>query len=225
MPSESRSRKGWRKTARSSTAPSKRAEFAHVLPAATGGGGFEQARGDDVDRAVHFDGDVLEFGVEGDGDVGRDGPRRGGPDEAVDVAAGERGMDRAGVAGELEAHPDGGTGVVLVLDLGLGQSGAAVEAPVDGLQALVDRTLAEEVDESAGDDGFVLRTHGEVGLIPAAEDAEALEGAALQVDVFLGVFAALGADLRRRSWRPFCAPSRASTLISIGRPWQSQPGM
>ena len=137
--------------------------------------------------------------MKGDGHVGRDGPGRGGPDEAVDLAAGERGIDLRGIGGECETNPDGRAGVVLVFDFGFGQRGAVVDAPVDGLEAFVDVALIEEVDEGAGDDGLVLRAHGQVGIVPAAEDAEALEIGALQVDVLFGVLAAGGADLERRS--------------------------
>ena len=82
-----------------------------IAPAAFFGGDFEQLRGDNVDRAGHVHGRVLELGMVGDGHVGRDGPRGGGPDEAVDVAAGESGVDLGGVRGQLEAHPDA-TGLV-----------------------------------------------------------------------------------------------------------------
>ena len=48
--------------------------------------------GDDVDVAVGvLEGDVVEFGVEGDGERGGEGPGGGGPDDGVDVRlAGER---------------------------------------------------------------------------------------------------------------------------------------
>ena len=62
-----------------------------------------------------------------------------------------------GIGRQREANPDGRAGVVLVFDLGFGQRGAVVDAPVDRLQAFVDVAAVEEIDERAGDDGFVLR--------------------------------------------------------------------
>ena len=85
--------------------------------------------------------------------------------------------------------------MLLVLDLGFGEGGAVVDAPVDGLEALVDEALLEEVVEGLERCGPRSRErHGQVGLVPAAEDADALELGALQVDVLLGVGAAGVAD-------------------------------
>src|SRR5581483_5985605 len=52
-----------------------------------------------------------------------------------------------------------------------------------------------EAEEGFGDAGLVGKVHRGVRVIPAAEDAEALELRALQVDVFLRVLAAGLADL------------------------------
>ena len=82
----------------------------------------------------------------------------------------------------------------LVLDFGFGEGGAVVDAPVDRLEALVDEAFLEEVVEGLEDAGFVAEGHGEVGIVPAAEDAEALELGALEVDVLLRVLAAGAAD-------------------------------
>ncbi len=94
-------------------------------------------------------------------------------------------MDGVGVAGEFVADVDAGAGVLFVLDFGFGEGGAIVDAPVDGLEALVDEALFEEVVEGLGDGGLVGKGHGEVGVVPAAEDADALELASLEVDIFL----------------------------------------
>ncbi len=82
----------------------------------------------------------------------------------------------------------------LVLDLGLGEGGPVVDAPVDGLEALVDEAVLVEVEEGLGDGGLVAVRHGEVGVVPAAEDADALELGALEVDELLRVLAAGAAD-------------------------------
>ena len=85
--------------------------------------------------------------------------------------------------------------MVGVFDLGFGQGGAVFDAPVDGLEAFVDVAAVEEIDEGAGDDRLVLRAHGEVRVVPLAEDAEALEIGALDIDELFGVLAAGAADL------------------------------
>ncbi len=66
-------------------------------------GGFQDLRreldGDDVDAVVGdvLKRDVVDLGVEGDGERGGDGPRRGGPDDGEDVAAGEARVEQRGV--------------------------------------------------------------------------------------------------------------------------------
>ena len=121
-------------------------------------------------------------------------PGRGGPDDGVDLLAGERRVERRGLAGERVAHVDAGAGVHLVLHLGLGQGGAVVPAPVDGLEPAVDEAALEELVEGLERGGLVLVGHGGVRVLPAAEHADALELGALQIDVLLGVGAAGGAD-------------------------------
>ena len=85
--------------------------------------------------------------------------------------------------------------MLLVFDLGLGERGAVVPAPVDRLEALVDEALLEESVEGLDDTRLIGEVHRRVRVVPAAEDAEALELGALQVDVLLGILAAGLADL------------------------------
>ena len=65
--------------------------------------------------------------------------------------------------------------MVAVLDLGLGQRGAAVDAPVHRLLALVDEALLDEATERAGDVRLVAGAHRDVRPLPLAEDEELLE--------------------------------------------------
>src|SRR6202046_3385310 len=85
-----------------------------------------------------------------------------------------------------ELHPDRGAGVVLVFDLGFGERGAIVQAPVNGLEAAIDVALLKKIDEGAGDGSFHLGVHREIGLVPSAENAEALEFALVDLDVARG---------------------------------------
>ena len=161
-----------------------------------------QVGSDDVDGGAGFfpagdfcaEGDVLHLGIEGDGLRCGKRPGSGGPDDGVDVASCEARIDLGRVAGEFVADVDAGRGVLRVLDLGFGESGLVVDAPVDGAEAFVDEALFEEVVEGLDDAGLVLERHGEVGVVPAAEDADALELGALEVDVLLRVLAAGATD-------------------------------
>ncbi len=64
--------------------------------------------------------------------------------------------------------------MLLVLDLGFGEGGAIVDAPVHGLEALVDEALLKEAVEGFGD-ARLVGGHRGVGIVPTAEDAEAFE--------------------------------------------------
>src|SRR6202012_3717156 len=150
---------------------------------------------DDIDMVAVVERGVLDLRIEGDGHRGGKRPGSGGPDDRVDLAAGELRIDVFGRRGELVAHVDGRRGVHLVLDLGLGERGAVMPAPVDGFEALVDEALFEEAVEGFGDARLVGEVHGGVRVVPATEDAEALELRALQVDVLVRVLAAGLADL------------------------------
>ena len=155
----------------------------------------EQAFGDDGGAFRRIDNDVLILRMEGDGEVGGDGPGRGGPDERR-RRCGRRARDRERrIARQLEAHVDGWAGVIFVFDFGFGERGAVFDAPVNGLETFIDITGVEKIDEGLRDDGLVFGRHGEIWIFPAAEDAEALEFGAVDVDELRGIGAALGADL------------------------------
>jgi hypothetical protein len=102
------------------------------------------------------------------------------------------------LVGQRETHVDLGAHVVLVVfDLGLGERGAARDAPVHGLLGLVDEVLLDEAGQLAHDGGLVFGGHREIRLVPLAEDAEALELLLLDGDVFVRIFAALAAERNR----------------------------
>ncbi len=165
-------------------------------PAELLGDDREKALGHDVDVAFDLGRGVLGLGVEGDGHVGRQGPGGGRPDHDVGAAPGQGRELRAQVGDDLEADVDRRGGLVLVFDLGLGQGGPAVDAPVDRPFALVDLAVVEERAQVLEGLGLVGGLHGQVGRLPGAEHAEALEFLALDADEPLGVLAALLADGR-----------------------------
>ena len=93
----------------------------------------------------------------------------------------------------------------LVLDLGLGQRRAVVDAPVDRLQSAIDEALFKEAVKGLQRARFVVAGHGLVGRIPAAKAANALKLRGLQVDVFLRVGAAGLQNGRNRHLKLFAA--------------------
>ncbi len=154
----------------------------------------EQGGGNDVHLTGHgFRRNILKLGVKRDGNGGRQGPRRGCPDDDRCLAPGERFCKPSrkcrGVAGQPVAHIHAGRGVHLVLDLGVGQRGAVMEAPVHRLEPLVDEATLKKAVKGLKRRGLVAGRHGEVGPVPCAEDAQPLELAALEIDILLRVAA------------------------------------
>ena len=138
-----------------------------------------------------LEGDVLLLGMHRDRQVGRQRPRGRRPDDQRRLG---RGGSRRQRADQREAHVHRRRALILVLDLGLGQRGLAVHAPVHGLEALVHEAAADQPPELAHDHGLVGGRHGHVRVVPVAEDAQPLELLALDVDELERVLAA-AADL------------------------------
>jgi len=125
-------------------------------------------------------------------EVGGQGPGSGGPDGDRRVADADL---RRRLRGQRELDEDRGAFLVLVFHLGLGQRGVRAVGPLDRLLRLIDRAVLHQLGEDAQDLGLVAGSHGEVGILPIAEDPEAAERAALDVDPALGEFRAAAADL------------------------------
>jgi hypothetical protein len=160
--------------------------------------GCDELLREDVVLAVVLDDCVIEVGLHRDGEIRRQRPGRGGPDDRV-----QRFLDRKvergdGFLAHAKAHVDRRRRVLAILDLRLGERGLVIRAPVHGLEAFVDRAGPEETAECIGDVGFVVEGHRGVGMVPVSEDAEADEILALDVDVFRGELAAGAANLGGR---------------------------
>ena len=166
---------------------------------------FRELFGDDVDFAAGLEGDVLVIRMKGHSHGSGQRPGSGGPDDGENSLSRQRGVEFRRVVGQCVLHPDRRTGVVLVFDFSLGKGGAVMDAPVDRAQPLVDEILLKKRIKSLQDDRLVVRRHGGIGLLPAAEDADALELLALQVEILLGVFAALHANVERLHLQFFAA--------------------
>ncbi len=169
-------------------------DLLRLPPAALRGDRGEQLGRDDVAPVPHPHRGVVVFGVEGDSQVGGEGPRSGGPDDDGPVPAAESGVHLGKVRLHREGDIDRGAGMVLVLHLRFGQRRQAGRAPVDRLQSLVHQTLVDAAAERARDLRLVAVAHGQVGIIPLAEHLQPLESLSLDVDKLFRVLATLPAD-------------------------------
>src|SRR3989442_1742407 len=156
-----------------------------------------------VDLSECLDRDVTLRRVDGDREVGRQRPRRRRPDHGEGTPAGEFRLELRRHRAQRELHPHRGRPLILVFDLRLRQRRLAVHAPVDRLEPLVDEAPADETAELARDDRLVGRRHRDVGVVPVAEYAQALELVALDVDVPERVLAALLALLKGIHCAPY----------------------
>lgn len=69
-----------------------------------------------------------------------------------------------------------GGGLFFVLDSGFREGGLGAVAPEDGALGTIDQAFLQELREGAHDVGLIGGRKREVGVLPVAEDAEALEG-------------------------------------------------
>src|SRR4029079_6699021 len=99
---------------------------------------------------------------------------------------------------EFESDVDRGILAVLVRAFPPGRGGAAVEAPVDRLQAAEDVALFQQHPQAADLVGLVAIGHREIRVVPVAEHAQALEIQLLAFDLLGGVGAAQALRLARR---------------------------
>ena len=155
---------------------------------------------------------VAQLGMERQRQAGRQRPRRGGPDDRKHLL-GKPG--RSLPAFYRVAHPDGRAGAHLVLDLGFCQGGLVVPAPQHRLQPFIDVALFQEGQKGIGDDELVLVAHGQVGLVPLAQDAQPLEIAPMQLHEALRVGPAGLADFQRR--QPRLARTQLPVHVDLNR--------
>ncbi len=160
--------------------------------------------GQDQEAARCVDQRVFDLRMQVQRLVRRDRPRRGGPDDDPAGLGRQRfqrhvegARDLVGLR-EREADIDRQVGLVLVLDLGLGQRRTAVEAPVDRLQAAEDVALLQDLAQRPDLVGLVAEVHRQVGVVPVAQHAQPFEVLALAGDLLGRVGARLGLDLLHR---------------------------
>lgn len=142
-----------------------------VLPAKLLAALGSQVLEHDLGTTFVLNGDIGGAGLEGNCLVGGDGPRRGRPDNKVDRAV--EVLEAGGLGGHLEAHEDGGARLVGVLNLGLGERGVAVLAPVNGLVTTIDHALVEHGLEDLDVGGVMLVIERQIRVVPVAKHAKA----------------------------------------------------
>src|SRR5258707_8204906 len=74
--------------------------------------------------------------------------------------------------------------MVVVFDFGFGQRRVTRNAPVNGFLAAINKASLDNVGEQTQFVRFVFLVQREVGIVPIAEDTQAFELFALEVDVF-----------------------------------------
>ena len=141
---------------------------------------------------------IFERRVEVQRLVGREGPGRGGPDHhegGFGQGRQTKGRGQLGGFGAGEGHVNRLALLVGIFDFKLGQRRAAIETPVHGFQAAVDKTPLHHALERADFTALVGKIHRAVRVLPIAQHAQALEIGHLDADLLGGIGAALGLHL------------------------------
>ena len=177
---------------------------------------------------------IVKFGVGADGFVGRQGPRSGRPDHGERWRTQMRQAESLGdlfrmIGMHFESDVDGRGIFVLVLDFRFGQRRAAVQAPVDRLQTLVEVAFFQNLAERTDLVGFGLEGHRQVGVVPLAENAEADEVLLLAFDLLSGKGTGQRADLVAGNvlavqffdlvfnWQAMAVPARNVRRVETGQ--------
>ena len=145
-------------------------------------------------HAIHMHQRVVELRPRGDGAVAGHGPGSRRPDHhrCADQFLGRGRQHR-------KPHPDRGGGMVVVLDLRLGQRGLLDRRPHHRPQPAIQRAVQQELADLVGDRRLGRQVHRGVAIGPGALDAQAAELARLHAHPVARVGAALGAEVEDRN--------------------------
>ena len=167
-----------------------------------------QSRRDHVVMVANFQRDVVERLVQRDSEIRGQRPRRRGPDDRGELAGLVRGRELGAVVGfrsqrariveirvERERDVDRRRNVIAILDFGLRQRRAAIEAPMHRAQSAIHVAVLDHLAQHADFRRVVLGRHREVRIEPVADTSEAPKVRALQVDPLLRFGAAQLAQL------------------------------
>ena len=164
-------------------------------PAERCGALFQKVASQNILLAALLHQRIDKFGVHGHGQVVRQSPGRGGPDHNAGTRRLRRGKGLLqSFVRQREADKHGRRGMIGVFHLGFGQSRLAVAAPINGLLTAHDLALLHKGGQFSSGDCLIGRLHGHIGIGPIAQNAQALEFLALDVEKFLRILAAAFAD-------------------------------
>ena len=147
---------------------------------------------------------VVEPAIDGDGQVGRQGPRGGGPD-GDRQAIGAHPSLRQGWAQLLhrEGHKHAGRGMPIgVFQFGFSQRCARAGAPVHRLESPVDVAGQHHAAEHIDLGRLVALLQGQIGGIPFPPNAPAAKALALAFHLLLGVGVGFAAQLEGFEFAP-----------------------
>src|SRR6266446_3675251 len=164
-----------------------RIQAAHNLEAAPSAffrDGGKQHRRENISLTADSDLRVAERGIVSNGEIGRQRPGCRRPDQDVGVRR----------ADHWKFYEDTLADMVVVFDFGFGQRRATRNTPVNGFLAAINKASLDNVGEQTQFVCFVFFVQREVGIVPIAEDTQAFELFALEVDVFAGISLAGFAD-------------------------------
>src|SRR6266550_6162371 len=139
-------------------------------------------------RAAEFLNDINFFRMNCDKQVCWQRPWRCCPDRHTGLV-----FERA--RNNWKLHEHGGVIAFLIFHFGFREGGLRAGAPENRLQRFVNQTFLNEDGEGAQNLRLVSGIHGEIGMFPIAENAEAFELFALNIDKFARESFATFADL------------------------------
>ena len=140
--------------------------------------------------------------------------------------SGRRLAQLAQIVMDGELHKDGGTGIVLIFNLSLGQSGLVMVSTSKRASCPCKCNPFVHLAENLHLLGFKKAgVHGLLRMFPVGHNAQALEAFHLDADILFGIGRGRLPGSRARSF-----PLRLSFFflmmaLSMGIPWLSQPGI
>jgi hypothetical protein len=140
-------------------------------------------------------GNIIEIRMERDGQIGRNGPGCGGPDDNGNHFSMEdrANLTQVGYHGELNKN---GRGCVdFIFHFRFRKGGPAGDAPVDRFFAPVHAPVEGKSPEFPYDRCLISVIHGEIRIVPLSQNTEAFELLSLDVDELLRILSAFLPDL------------------------------
>ena len=158
--------------------------------------------GHDIEFTVGTEHAVFLVRIQGNGLVSGQSPDGGGPDDEIGLGkVAERGQLSLVVC-HFELDINRGAGVILILDFGFCQSRLILGAPVYRLQSFIDIPLFKHLPEDLHLPCLKRGVHGQIRMVPVADNTQALELTHLNVYIVLGEGLTPGAEFRNRHLFP-----------------------